>query len=99
MRGLHAAFAAWKKRQAEGEDKDQQSMMNALLPGLQQFTPEQLFFISYGNWWCGKSTKAKALERIYTDPHAPKWARILVCLFFFFIFRPYHVHVGKLWCI
>ncbi len=68
--GLHAAFFAWKKREAENPSK--------ALPGLQNFTPEQLFFISYGNWWCGKSTKAKAVERIYTDPHALKWARILV---------------------
>lgn len=69
--GLHAAFSAWKKREAEKASK--------ALPGLQNFTPDQLFFISYANWWCGKSTKARAVERIYTDPHAPKWARILVC--------------------
>lgn len=55
--GLHAAFSAWKKREAGKQSQ--------ALPGLQEFTPDQLFFISYGNWWCGKSTKAKALERIY----------------------------------
>ena len=70
--GLHAAFLAWKKREAQNP--------SMALPGLQHFTPEQLFFINYGNWWCGKSTRAKAVERIYTDPHAPKWARILVSI-------------------
>ena len=68
--GLHAAFSAWKEKEAERPGQ--------ALPGLQNFTFEQLFFISYGNFWCGKSTEAKAVERIYTDPHAPKWARILV---------------------
>jgi endothelin-converting enzyme len=76
--GLHAAFSAWKKTESDNPSKP--------LPGLQNFTPDQLFFISYGNWWCGKSTAAKAVERIYTDPHAPKWARILVSATPLFLF-------------
>ncbi|RDW64932.1 hypothetical protein BP6252_10583 [Coleophoma cylindrospora] len=67
--GITASFSAWKKRQAETPNKD--------LPGLEHFTQEQLFFVSYANWWCGKSRKETAINRIYTDPHAPKWARIL----------------------
>jgi len=67
--GVAAAFTAWKKRQAETPNQD--------LPGLEFFTQEQLFFVSYANWWCGKSRKETAISRIYTDPHAPKWARIL----------------------
>lgn len=71
--GLHAAFSAWKKREAEQPSE--------ALPGLQNFTPEQLFFMSFGRWWCDKSTKAKAVERLYKDQHPPKWARILVSVF------------------
>jgi endothelin-converting enzyme len=67
--GLSAGFQAWKRRAAEKPNKD--------LPGLEHFTQEQLFFVSYSNWWCGKSRKDTAIGRIYTDPHAPKWARIL----------------------
>lgn len=67
--GITAAFAAWKKRQAQTPNKN--------LPGLDFFTQDQLFFVSYANWWCGKSRKETAISRIYTDPHAPKWARIL----------------------
>lgn len=70
--GIHAAFSAWKKREEENPSK--------LLPGLHDFTKEQLFFVNYANWWCGKSTKETAVRRIYVDPHAPKWARILVRL-------------------
>ncbi|EXJ93893.1 hypothetical protein A1O1_02286 [Capronia coronata CBS 617.96] len=67
--GVAAAFAAWKKRAAETP--------NQHLPGLDFFSQEQLFFVSYANWWCGKTRKETAIQRIFTDPHAPKWARIL----------------------
>ena len=72
--GVSAAFAAWKQRRA---DKSGMVPENEDLPGLEFFTQEQLFFVSYANWWCGKSRKETAISRIYTDPHAPKWARIL----------------------
>lgn len=67
--GLSASFQAWKIRAKEKS--------NARLPGLDHFSQAQLFFVSYSNWWCGKSTAGTAINRIYTDPHAPKWARIL----------------------
>ncbi|KAG2413971.1 hypothetical protein HFD88_003162 [Aspergillus terreus] len=67
--GIGAAFHAWKKREEASPDPQ--------LPGLSKFTKEQLFFISYANWWCGKSTLEAAREAIYNDPHAPKPARIL----------------------
>ena len=67
--GVTAAFGAWKKRQAETPNED--------LPGLSHFTQEQLFFVNYANAWCGKSRKETAINRIYTDPHSPKWVRIL----------------------
>ena len=67
--GVTAAFAAWKKRAKEIPNED--------LPGLGHFSQDQLFFVSYANWWCGKSRNETAVNRIYTDPHAPKWARIL----------------------
>jgi endothelin-converting enzyme len=67
--GLSAAFKAWQKRAAEKP--------NANLPGLDFFSQEQLFFVNYANWWCGKTRKETAIQRIYLDPHAPKFARIL----------------------
>lgn len=77
--GLSAAFAAWK----EVEKKK----TSQLLPGLQRFSKEQVFFISYSNWWCGKTRREAAVDRIYRDPHAPTWARILVSLLFSPIIR------------
>ena len=68
--GLNAAFGAWKAVEAQHQSQ--------LLPGLQDFSKEQMFFISYANWWCGKSRPEAAVSAIYRDPHAPMWARILV---------------------
>ncbi|KAI1135264.1 endothelin-converting enzyme 1 [Hypoxylon sp. FL0543] len=67
--GVSAAFAAWKDRTASAPDQD--------LPGLDFFTQEQLFFVFYGNWWCGKTRKEQAIRGIYTDPHSPAFARVL----------------------
>jgi endothelin-converting enzyme len=67
--GLSAAFSAWRKRAEQNP--------NQFLPGLDYFSHDQLFFVSYANWWCGTSRPETAVNRIYTDPHAPKWARIL----------------------
>ncbi|KAL4992536.1 hypothetical protein BDW68DRAFT_149107 [Aspergillus falconensis] len=67
--GLTAAYHAWKKRDEAHSDP--------ILPGLSAFSKEQVFFISYANWWCSKTTPEKAQEAIYNDPHAPKPARII----------------------
>lgn len=68
--GLSASFQAWKKREAQQATQS--------LPGLQQFSKEQLFFVSYSSWWCSKTRKEAAVDSIYRDPHSPKWARIRV---------------------
>lgn len=67
--GLSASFQAWKVVEAAHRGQ--------LLPGLTDFTKEQLFFVSYSNWWCGKIRKEAAVDHIYRDPHAPTWARII----------------------
>lgn len=72
--GVSASFAAWKRREAAHPAE--------LLPGLQHFRKEQLFFMSYGNWWCGKTRPETQVNRIYIDPHSPTFARILVRLDF-----------------
>lgn len=67
--GVKAAFAAWKD--AEGTEPGQ------LLPGLQKFTKEQMFFISYATWWCGKVRPEAAANLVNRVPPVPTRARIL----------------------
>lgn len=68
--GLTAAFQSWKRRDKEDAD--------LVLPGLQDFTKDQVFFLAYGLAWCGKTREEAAVRRIYTDPHSPDIFRIRV---------------------
>ena len=65
--GISAAFAAWKRLSAAQPQQD--------LPGLEFFTQDQLFFVNFAGWWCGKTRKEAAINRIYGDSHSPNWAR------------------------
>ncbi|XP_055605741.1 neprilysin-1-like [Uranotaenia lowii] len=46
-----------------------------LLPGFENFTHEQLFFISFGNLWCESHT-ALAAKAALDDSHCPGWIRL-----------------------
>lgn len=70
--GVSAAFNAWKRREAEHPAQ--------VLPGLQDYTKEQLFFLSFGHVWCGKTRDAEKLRRLYSDPHSPSAARVMVSI-------------------
>lgn len=68
--GVRAAYLAWQQAEKKQPPK--------IMPGLEKFTNEQLFWIAYGNRWCSKTSPEKAAQRILVDKHAPKPARILV---------------------
>merc|ERR1719356_1629475 len=62
--GLGLAFMAYKTWQSRnGEEKR--------LPGLEKYSPEQLFFMRYGAGWCDARTTAQLDHQISTeDPHS-----------------------------
>ncbi|VDM75326.1 unnamed protein product [Strongylus vulgaris] len=41
------------------------------LPGLEQFTPNQIFWITYGYSWCMKQSDNNLVNQLLTNPHAP----------------------------
>ncbi|ETN69016.1 peptidase family M13 [Necator americanus] len=41
------------------------------LPGLEQFTPNQIFWITYGYSWCMKQSDKNLVNQLLTNPHAP----------------------------
>jgi len=81
--GLSAAFNAWRRREEEAAGATGQCRKVAAggaqqrLPGLQEYSPAQLFFLAFGNVWCGRVRPAEAARRVYGDPHSPPAARIL----------------------
>ena len=67
-RGVSVSFQAWKRREKKNPA--------ALLPGLLDFTKEQLFFISYAKTWCEIIRPEAAITSAYEDPHSPTDLRI-----------------------
>lgn len=69
--GLREAFLAYQKYiDRNGEEPR--------LPGLDQYSPQQIFFLSNANIWCGSITKEGLLNQVLTDPHSPGKFRVLV---------------------
>ncbi|HEV2717408.1 MAG TPA: M13 family metallopeptidase, partial [Terriglobales bacterium] len=58
--GLMLAYMAWKD-----ETKNQK------LEPLEGFTPEQRFFVAYGQSWCGNTRDETKRLRATVDPHSP----------------------------
>ncbi|KAJ4121721.1 hypothetical protein NW765_004546 [Fusarium oxysporum] len=68
--GILSSFAAWKKWEKDnGKAQD--------LPGLGNFTHEQLFFVKWGQNWCENIKPAQVIAGL-TDEHSPNQARILL---------------------
>jgi len=47
------------------------------LPGLEQYSPEQIFFISYAHSWCGQQTIKDLKSQLKGDPHSPVRYRVI----------------------
>nr|CAH0110462.1 unnamed protein product [Daphnia galeata] len=68
--GLREAFRAYQNYVAtNGQEKR--------LPGLERYTPEQMFFLSYANIWCSNQTPENLEYRILYGVHSPGRYRIL----------------------
>ncbi|CAF3855366.1 unnamed protein product [Rotaria magnacalcarata] len=68
--GIKESFYAYQKWATANVQSNQK------LPGLEKYSPEQMFFMNYGQIWCTKMTDANALNRILTGVHSPGEFRI-----------------------
>ncbi|KAI8083066.1 uncharacterized protein BX664DRAFT_267384 [Halteromyces radiatus] len=70
--GLGEAYMAWKRRY--DSDRECKKYNNQRLPGLDDLTPNKLFFVNFGRVWCNKMTQERAKQRVLTDEHSPaRW--------------------------
>ncbi|KAF9154486.1 hypothetical protein BG015_000773 [Linnemannia schmuckeri] len=70
--GIKMAFRIWQSRHKS--DPKGNKYKNFKLPGLDKYTPEQLFFISYGRLWCTMMTPDALVDYVGSNPHSPgKW--------------------------
>ncbi|XP_039296930.1 neprilysin-4 [Nilaparvata lugens] len=68
--GLQQAYLAYKKSM-------QNEKTELKLPGFQNFTSDQLFFLGFALNWCEASSKESLLQEVLSDPHAPHRFRVL----------------------
>ena len=67
--GLRAAYNAYVQNKIMDDQE---------LPGeLEQFSLEQLFFISFGQLWCEDATPDYIIDQIQTGVHAPGELRVI----------------------
>ena len=50
------------------------------LPGMIKATPQQLFFMSFANFWCGYADNAYIEHQLLVDPHSPWRVRVMETL-------------------
>ena len=67
--GVKQAFSAYQARLESQESPSE--------PAVEGLTNEQLFFVAYGQVWCGLITPEQARMRITTDSHSPTPFRVL----------------------
>ncbi|ORY20486.1 zincin [Neocallimastix californiae] len=73
--GLTRAYEAWKL--SLKEDPKQVKKDNPRLPGLSQYSFDQLFFISFGQTWCAKFKSDPSILAMYTNNgYSPGQARV-----------------------
>ncbi|KAJ1527249.1 hypothetical protein ONE63_008774 [Megalurothrips usitatus] len=67
--GLRLAYKAYQRFL-------QRSGPEPRLVGLEEFSPEQLFFLGFATMWCESSTRESLLHEVLSDPHAPHRFRV-----------------------
>ncbi|EFP08059.1 hypothetical protein CRE_14817 [Caenorhabditis remanei] len=69
--GQQAAYRAYRQYVANvrgGVEEDR-------LPGLENYTPNQIFWITYGYSWCMKQSDSNLVHQLLTNPHSPAQCR------------------------
>ena len=70
---MSRAYEAWQLSLKEDGSKKN----NQKLPGLTQYTNEQLFFISFSQVWCANYyPDSWTLKKLTSDEHSPENARV-----------------------
>ena len=69
--GILTSFEAYKNNEIAGK------LNYPFMVGLENLTPDQLFFVSFGQVWCSIFTKEAMEMQILGNPHAPAQFRVI----------------------
>lgn len=71
--GIREAYRAFKRLKARGG----LDVLSPRLPGLERYSPDQLFFIGYATMWCRAETLAGLQVMLQKDTHSPNRFRVI----------------------
>ncbi|TPX52421.1 hypothetical protein SeMB42_g01407, partial [Synchytrium endobioticum] len=69
--GIMRSYEAYQMDVQTDKSANDQSM-----PGLQQYSKDQLFYLAFAQVWCGSVRPEQALARLRSDPHSPGRYRV-----------------------
>jgi membrane metallo-endopeptidase-like protein 1 len=72
--GIRQAFNAYRNHISE--ELKQNNHSGELLPGMEWYTQDQLFFLSYAQLWCGSYSDQYTRRELLTDVHSPGVDRV-----------------------
>ncbi|PIO67565.1 peptidase family M13 [Teladorsagia circumcincta] len=67
VQATYQAYLEYMKKRDEPEKR---------LPGLEQYTPNQLFWMFYANHWCSNDGAFDISTQLMVDPHSPSSCRV-----------------------
>ena len=70
--GLSIAYEAWKQTMDECA---RTNVTQQALPGLENFTLDQVFFLAFGQTWCNNPTEEGIVSEVAEQAHSPGFAR------------------------
>ncbi|VBB33589.1 unnamed protein product [Acanthocheilonema viteae] len=68
--GIKQSFRAYKKY------IEQIGHSEPRLPGMSNFTEDQIFFLSFAQVWCSHQTKEAQIKQVLTNEHSPAMYRV-----------------------
>ncbi|CEF69097.1 Phosphate-regulating neutral endopeptidase [Strongyloides ratti] len=69
QQAAYKAYRQWIKEYNNGKEEER-------LPGLENYTPNQIFWLTYGYSWCMKQETSNLVNQMLTNPHAPGMCRV-----------------------
>uniref|UniRef100_A0A0K0F9X3 Phosphate-regulating neutral endopeptidase (inferred by orthology to a human protein) n=1 Tax=Strongyloides venezuelensis TaxID=75913 RepID=A0A0K0F9X3_STRVS len=69
QQAAYKAYRQWINEYNNGVEEER-------LPGLENYTPNQIFWLTYGYSWCMKQETSSLVNQLLTNPHAPGSCRV-----------------------
>ncbi|MCP9265095.1 hypothetical protein DINM_020296 [Dirofilaria immitis] len=74
--GIKQSFRAYRNYMRQIGHSGDSGHFKSHLPGISNFTNDQLFFLSFAQVWCSHQTKEAQIKQVLTNEHSPAMYRV-----------------------